>query len=189
MNRISIIITDILFRNKIIKSEEKEIYEYGIRAFFTNMISTIAMFFLGILLKEFLFTLSYYICIKILRSIYGSFHMNTRIKCFICTINFYLLSMVIVKLYFCNFKLLYLVCILAFFVFLLNKVKFKHSHNSVNLKNNIKLFLKPVIIELIFIFFYLIDFKVVSYGILASFLTVVLLESFMYCLPSKYIKL
>ena len=79
-------ITERLEKNHTIKSEEREVYQYGIQQGLTmllNISTTLVIGFLcSMLCQSFIFTIAYIT----LRSSAGGFHCNTPIRCYVWSI-------------------------------------------------------------------------------------------------------
>lgn len=63
--------------------EEKEIYEYGLSAIISTVLTTIVLFTIGVILHHVLETFIYIIVFTVLRSQCGGYHAPTRVICIV----------------------------------------------------------------------------------------------------------
>lgn len=83
-------ITEILADEKIIKSDEIELYEYSINAVLEMGSNILATLFLGIILHKFDMTLLFLLIVIPLRSVIGGWHAKSSGVCFLFSILYYL---------------------------------------------------------------------------------------------------
>lgn len=96
MRNFSIYIVNILIREKLISSDQKDIYIYGVETFTYTVLSTAALLLLGICANRFLEVLSLVFVFYCLQSTGGGYHANSHSRCFICMLLgtlFYLCTM------------------------------------------------------------------------------------------------
>lgn len=89
--------SDILIKNGVISSEEKEIHEYGLIALFVNFINYGLWILLGIASSTLPETIIFLLCYTILRNLIGGWHASTPGKCTICGVLMWLFIMYIYK--------------------------------------------------------------------------------------------
>ena len=90
-------ITTIFINKKIIKSEEREIYNYCFETTIVSLISHITLFVLSILFNEFCCSIIFLITFSIFRKICGGYHATNYIKCTIMSLSSYLVLILILK--------------------------------------------------------------------------------------------
>ena len=81
MNHLSEIVADFYVKRNIIKSDDKEIYQYGVFLILNEVFTFLLIFILSILMKQFRFALEFLIPFCVTRIFCGGFHAK---KVFIC---------------------------------------------------------------------------------------------------------
>ena len=99
MERISKKLTNWLISNKVITTEEKEVYEYGIFQMIVNMLDTLSILSLSILFNELTATCCYIVCFCMLRKYAGGYHAQSLIGCYGMTIGSTLLMLITIKVF------------------------------------------------------------------------------------------
>lgn len=82
MQRIAKVIVRILVKEQIIEEEEQEVYIYGFLLLLTSGATTLVILSMGILIHEFILTLSFLAALIVLRHYAGGFHAQTYLRCF-----------------------------------------------------------------------------------------------------------
>lgn len=167
----------LLVNNNMIFIEDINIYAYGIRGIFLNIIFTTIIFALSLITKEFIFTLSFYISINIIRAKYGSYHAEKKRYCFCYTFTLYLVSVYIINYLLSKSDVLMSGLLLAVIIYFLNlfiikKEKSKYSNFFGNLKNY-----KVILLYVSYLIFFLNGYRHAAYGIFNAFLGTCLLEN------------
>lgn len=81
----SLYLAHMLVRKQIIQEEELDIYLYGIRALGMLTLGTTVMLVIGLLLRESVYTLSFFLAFALLRAFYKGIHLRSRILCFLAS--------------------------------------------------------------------------------------------------------
>lgn len=85
--------TTYLINANAIKEDDRDIYEYGFHAFYSNVLDVVSIVILSIWLKQIPQTIVYHIAFVIMRSVAGGFHAKTRIRCFVISTFVWLISL------------------------------------------------------------------------------------------------
>lgn len=72
-------------KNKIIKSDDREIYEYGAEVLINNIILMTTIFLIGYIINKLAYTILFMIFYPLLRKYTGGYHASERWKCFLLT--------------------------------------------------------------------------------------------------------
>lgn len=75
-----------LIANGNIKSEDREIYEYGLRQGAITLINLVTTVLVGALFHMLLYTLIYMICYIPIRMYVGGYHTNSQLRCYLFSI-------------------------------------------------------------------------------------------------------
>lgn len=76
-------LTETMCLKEIIKQEDACIYAYGLRSLAMLSLCTFTMFLIGTLLKEIIFTISFFLSFSSLRAFFAGYHANKKITCFL----------------------------------------------------------------------------------------------------------
>lgn len=87
----------VLLQNKIIPSDEREIYSYGLEAFLLNGAVLVVAFLTGIFTCSMLHFVVFVLVFVPLRMFTGGFHAKTSERCFIGTTIFYLGTVCVIQ--------------------------------------------------------------------------------------------
>lgn len=82
---ISVFLTENMRREKVIKEEEVEIYQYGIQITMANLINLLGILAIGVLLKTLMFIILFYCVFSSLRIFCGGYHAKSFQNCFLLT--------------------------------------------------------------------------------------------------------
>ena len=91
-------IVEVLIESDVISEDRKDIYVYGLDLIVSGMISVIAVFFMGIMIGEFFYTVIYNIIMVAVRIYTGGYHASTRFKCLISYMFVFIISMILLKM-------------------------------------------------------------------------------------------
>ena len=81
--------------NNVIDKDDLEIYAYGLRGLGMLSLCTLTLFVIGILMNQFLFTLSFFLSYTTLRAFYEGYHAKSRVICFVFSSALFLICTVI----------------------------------------------------------------------------------------------
>ena len=84
-----------LYTSHIIKNEEISVYRYGLELFLSSFITTLVMLIIGALFNSFLITALYIVIFFCFRPLCDGYHAKTYLQCFLISLAFYLLLLVI----------------------------------------------------------------------------------------------
>lgn len=90
-------ITNKFIENRIINSEDNEIYNYCFETTIVSLISHFTLFILSILFNEFICSIIFLISFSVFRKICGGYHADNYIKCSIMSLSSYLALILIIK--------------------------------------------------------------------------------------------
>jgi accessory gene regulator B len=79
--RISSGIVRMLLRNKIIKADENEIYQYGLEMVLSTAIMLLIVLGCGLIFGELISSILFFIIFALIRSSSGDYHAETHFKC------------------------------------------------------------------------------------------------------------
>lgn len=90
-------ITTKFIDHKIIKSEDREIYDYCFETTIVILLSYSLLFILSIIFNEFISTLIFILSFSSFRKVCGGYHADNYLKCGIMSLASYLLLILIIK--------------------------------------------------------------------------------------------
>lgn len=79
-------ITNYLICKKVIKDDDREIYQYGFEQVFSSLLNIATMLLLGIILGKIYQSLVLILSFMALRSYFGGYHANTPLQCYLLTV-------------------------------------------------------------------------------------------------------
>lgn len=79
-------ITNYLICKKVIKDDDREIYQYGFEQVFSSLLNIATMLLLGIILGKIYQSLVLILSFMALRSYSGGYHANTPLQCYLLTV-------------------------------------------------------------------------------------------------------
>ena len=79
-------ITNYLICKKVIKDDDREIYQYGFEQVFSSLLNIATMLLLGIILGKIYQSLVLILSFMALRSYSGGYHASTSLRCYILTV-------------------------------------------------------------------------------------------------------
>lgn len=79
-------ITNYLICKKVIKDDDREIYQYGFEQVFSSLLNIATMLLLGIILGKIYQSLVLILSFMALRSYSGGYHANTPLHCYLLTV-------------------------------------------------------------------------------------------------------
>ena len=94
-HKLSLLVCNRLLKKGVITEELKDVYIYGFDLLFSFLISTTIILTIGIIVGQIVPTLFFLITFILVRRYTGGYHANTYLKCQICTISFYLISLLL----------------------------------------------------------------------------------------------
>lgn len=80
-------VTNYLLCKKVIKDDDREIYQYGFEQFFRTLLNVVTMLLLGIGFGEIYQCIILTVSFIALRSYSGGYHANTSLRCYILTVS------------------------------------------------------------------------------------------------------
>lgn len=99
MNTISNQLTNWLVRTQVITEEERELYQYGIFQIVVNMLDIFSIFLIAMLFHKVWATFFYTICFCILRKYAGGYHAKSVGGCYLMTVGFTTIMLLIIRYY------------------------------------------------------------------------------------------
>ncbi len=81
INKVSIIIADYFFENKLIEKKDIEIYVYGLHLIISSIIGIIIILLIGLLIGRFIDSVIFLVCFILLRNYSGGYHANSYLRC------------------------------------------------------------------------------------------------------------
>ena len=90
-------ITNYLICKKVIKDDDREIYQYGFEQVFSSLLNIATMLLLGIILGKIYQSLVLILSFMALRSYSGGYHANTPLQCYLLTVMSILAALSIMK--------------------------------------------------------------------------------------------
>ena len=110
-------ITNHLICKKVIKDEDREIYQYGLEQFFPTLLNIATVLLLGIIFGEIYQCIVLTLSFMALRSYSGGYHASTSLRCYFLTVMSISTALSIMKFININriicLGLLYRTCIFA----------------------------------------------------------------------------
>lgn len=79
-------ITNYLICKKVIKDDDREIYQYGFEQVFSSLLNIATMLLLGLILGKIYQSLVLILSFMALRSYFGGYHANTPLHCYLLTV-------------------------------------------------------------------------------------------------------
>lgn len=79
-------ITNYLICKKVIKDDDREIYQYGFEQVFSSLLNIATMLLLGLILGKIYQSLVLILSFMALRSYSGGYHANTPLQCYLLTV-------------------------------------------------------------------------------------------------------
>lgn len=99
MNTISNELTNWLVRTQVITEEEKELYQYGIFQIIVNLLDILSIFIMAILFHKVWATCFYIVFFCMLRKYAGGYHAKTVSGCYMITVGFATIMLLIIRFY------------------------------------------------------------------------------------------
>lgn len=115
-NKVAVIITDYLYKNKTIDENHKDIYIYGFEIFISNIINFCLIMGLGIIFREVIHSFLFYVVFVVTRSFCGGYHAGSYLKCNVLFTVIYLTTLLFSKLMNPFMSLVYLFIFLAIYI-------------------------------------------------------------------------
>ncbi len=106
-------LTTKFINNKIIKSEDREIYDYCFETTIVILFSYSLLFILSIIFNEFISTLIFILSFSSFRKVCGGYHADNYLKCGIMSLASYLLLILIIKKFNIIFEIATIILILG----------------------------------------------------------------------------
>ena len=94
-HKLALLVCNRLLKKGVITEELKDVYVYGFDLLFSFLISTTIVLTIGIFSRQFIPTIFFMITFILVRRYTGGYHANTYLKCQICTVSFYVLSLLL----------------------------------------------------------------------------------------------
>ena len=92
---LSLLVCKHLLKKGVITEELKDVYIYGFDLLFSFLISTTIILTIGLITHQILPTIFFLLTFILVRRYTGGYHANTYLKCQICTVSFYLITVVL----------------------------------------------------------------------------------------------
>lgn len=99
MNTLSDKLTSWLVRTQVINDEERELYQYGIFQMVVNLLDILSIFLIAMLFHKVWATFFYTICFCILRKYAGGYHAKSVGGCYLMTVGFTTIMLLIIRFY------------------------------------------------------------------------------------------
>jgi accessory gene regulator B len=115
-NKVAVIITDYLYKNKTIDENHKDVYIYGFEILISNVINFCLIMGLGIMFREFIHSFLFYVVFVVTRSFCGGYHAGSYLKCNVLFTVIYLTTLLFSKLMNPFMSLVYLFIFLAIYI-------------------------------------------------------------------------
>ena len=145
-NKVAVMITDYLYKNKTIDEDHKDIYIYGFEIFISNTINFCLIMGLGLALREIAHSVLFYVVFVVTRSFSGGYHAGTYLKCNILFAVIYMTTLLLSKLMNPFMSLVYILVFLAIYIgCILEYAPIDSEHKKLN-KEDKKRFKKTCII-------------------------------------------
>lgn len=106
-------LTTKFINNKIIKSEDREIYDYCFETTIVILFSYSLLFILSIIFNEFISTFIFILSFSSFRKVCGGYHADNYLKCGIMSLASYLLLILIIKKFNIIFEISTIILILG----------------------------------------------------------------------------
>lgn len=115
-NKVAVMITDYLYRNKAIDENHKEVYIYGFEIWISNVINFCLIMGFGLILREVINSVLFYIVFVVTRSFSGGYHADSYLKCNVLFASIYLITILFTKVMTPFMSLVYLLVFLAIYI-------------------------------------------------------------------------
>lgn len=115
-NKVAVMITDYLYRNKAIDENHKEVYIYGFEICISNVINFCLIMGFGLILREVINSVLFYIVFVVTRSFSGGYHADSYLKCNVLFASIYLITILFTKVMTPFMSLVYLLVFLAIYI-------------------------------------------------------------------------
>lgn len=115
-NKVAVIITDYLYKNKAIDENHKEVYIYGFEICISNIINFCLIMGLGLILREFINSVLFYVVFVVTRSFSGGYHADSYLKCNVLFGIIYLITILFSKVMTPFMSFVYLLVFLAIYI-------------------------------------------------------------------------
>jgi len=115
-NKVALIITDYLYKNKAIDENHKEVYIYGFEICISNIINFCLIMGLGLILREFINSVLFYVVFVVTRSFSGGYHADSYLKCNVLFGIIYLITILFSKVMTPFMSFVYLLVFLAIYI-------------------------------------------------------------------------
>ncbi len=122
IKQLSYNITSFLVSEKIIESQEAEIYRYGLKRLFINGISILFVCFIAIIIHKWFESLFFFIGLMPIRAIAGGYHANTPRSCNLLSLTAYLCGLILIDFLFknqslCLFGIISIMILLCIYIY------------------------------------------------------------------------
>lgn len=97
MFNLSTQIANILKNNNLIKEEDFDICRYGIEAFCLSVLEIISILIISLFIKNFVYTLLFFIAYIPLRLYAGGYHADTRLRCYLILVAVYAIFTLLIR--------------------------------------------------------------------------------------------
>lgn len=115
-NKVAVMITDYLYKNKTIDENHKDIYIYGFEICISNVINFCLIMGLGFVLREVINSILFYVVFVVTRSYSGGYHAESYLKCNALFTIIYLATILFTKVMTPFMSFVYLLIFLAIYI-------------------------------------------------------------------------
>lgn len=115
-NKVALMITDYLSKNKTINENQRDVYIYGFEILVSNIINLCLIVGLGFIMGTVSHSVLFYIVFVVTRSYSGGYHAESYFKCNVLFTVIYLTTLLLSKLMNPFMSLVYLLVFLAIYV-------------------------------------------------------------------------
>lgn len=133
MERLASKLTDYLIHKEVILQEKRNIYQFGFQVGFEVILNTIISILIAIACKMEVECIVFFLVFIPLRSYAGGLHLDSYIKCMVCSCLSLLFILLVVK--YINIDSVFMVCIVAFSIIVIKAIKpVEHINRPVSRK-------------------------------------------------------
>jgi len=97
MSNISAYISNTLTEYNVIKKEDADICRYGIEVFCLSVLEILSVVLISVFMKNFLYTIMFFIGFIPLRLYAGGYHASTKLRCYLLLLAVYVVFTIVMK--------------------------------------------------------------------------------------------
>lgn len=146
-------ITTKFINHKIIKSEDREIYDYCFETTIVILLSYSLLFILSIIFNEFISTLIFILSFSVFRKVCGGYHASSYLKCGVMSLASYLVLILIINKFDIIFEYSTITLVLgAVTILFLSPIQDNNKPFTEKQKKRFKLISRSLAVTLIIVF-------------------------------------